>query len=105
MQWPSEASAHLGDPFGTDEAAGLDVDDACAGQPVDELNLDVDGDGALLILEAIARTDLHQSDQIRVRSPLEGAGESWAEHEWGTTHVTAFRSDLAENLALDCRPG
>lgn len=58
--------ARLGDPFGTDEAAGFDVAHPCAGESVDELCFDGRWNWAGLILEAVTGPDFHYLDKVGI---------------------------------------
>lgn len=57
--------AYLGNPFGTDEAAGFDIGDSGTDETVYEFDLEVDGDhAALFVLETIAWPDFNDVDNI-----------------------------------------
>ncbi len=55
----------LGHPLGVHEAGRLDRGQAGGGQAVDELRLDLRGDGRLLVLQAVAGADLVDADPGR----------------------------------------
>jgi hypothetical protein len=57
-------NTHLRYPFRADEAARLDGFEACASKPVDKLDFDGDGDDGFFVLEAVARADFDDADEI-----------------------------------------
>ena len=59
----SRAVRHLRNPLGRHERRGLDRGQPCVAQAVDEPDLDVGRDRALLVLQPVARADL--DDRLR----------------------------------------
>ncbi len=70
----------LGDPLGVDEARRLDRRQARVGQAADELRLDLRRDRRLLVLQAVARTDLVDADAGGQVPARDGHREPWDCH-------------------------
>lgn len=64
--------AHLWHPLWRDERSGFDCPQASTCQTLNQLDLGLEGDGHLLILQAIARSDLDELDAVVKRGPLLG---------------------------------
>ena len=105
-------TAYLGHPFGGNKGAALDGGEAGPGEPLDQLDLGGEGDGLLLVLQAVAGPDLDDPHGV-VGTPLllllllaAGAsfdGEAAAVAATATTTATARPRGRVKRLVVAIR--
>src|SRR5690606_25784706 len=95
-----DAGEHLGcvgqlrHPFGADEAGGLDAAQAGGREPVDQLDLVGSGNELLLVLQAIARADLDDADEVVHAYTVQRAGRGKRE-----SMVQSFRAQCGARFS------